>query len=210
MQTDKTDRKKEAILDAAERLFSQKGFDATSTRAIAAEAGVNMAMISYYFGSKEGLFKGLLERRLKGFRQTLEDLNEQSISSWDKLEKCIDMYTDRIMGANCFTQLIHHELSLSQRSEMTDFITDNLMKNANEVKRILTEGIQNGSFRNVDVELTVASVFGTKYYVVNASQLASKLLSIDLQDPVVIQQIKPRIKKHLHDLLKAHLTKHEL
>lgn len=209
MVTDKTDKKKEAILDAAEKLFSQLGYDGASTRSIAAEAGVNMAMLSYYFGSKEGVFKTVLERRLSVFRQTLEELNDQDISSWDKLERCIDMYTDRIMGDNCFSQLIHRELTLHLRTEMTDFIIDSLLRNANEVKRIIIEGIQNGTFRDVDAELTVASIFGTKYYVVNASQLASKLLGKDLQDPEVIQEIKPRIKTHLHNLLKAHLTKHD-
>lgn len=201
--------KRDVILDAAEKLFSRKGFDAASTRAIAAEANVNMAMISYYFGSKEGLFKQLLERRISGFRQTLIALNDEPISSWEKLERCIDMYTDRILGANCFSQVIHHEITLQQRTEMSDFITDILMKNALEICRILSDGIANGTFRAVDPELTVASIFGTKYYVVSTAQLASKLVGIDLRDPANLEAIKPRIKRHLHDLLKAHLTPHD-
>ncbi len=209
MTAEKTDRKKDAILDAAEKLFGQHGFDGASTRSIALEAGVNMAMLSYYFGSKEGVFKAVLDRRISVFRQTLHELNEKDISSWEKLFTCIDLYTNRIMGDNCFSTLIHRELSLQQRSEMSDFITDTLLKNALEVRRILVEGINNGSFREVDVDFTVASLFGTKYYIVTASQLASKLLQKDLQDPAVLEEIKPRIKKHLHDLLKSHLTKHE-
>ncbi|MXV14363.1 TetR/AcrR family transcriptional regulator [Hufsiella ginkgonis] len=209
MITEKTDRKKEAILDAAEKLFAAMGFDGASTRSIAAEAAVNMAMLSYYFGSKEGVFKAVLERRLGVFRQSLEELNDKDISSWEKLETCIDMYTDRIMADNCFSQLIHRELTLP-RTEMAEFITDSLLANANEVRRIINEGIANGTFRAVDTEFTVASIFGTKYYIANASLLASKLFGKDLRDPLVIQEIKPRIKKHLHDLLKAHLTKHDI
>lgn len=44
-----------ALAAAALKLFGDKGFDATSTREIAAEAGVNIAMIAYHFGGKEGL-----------------------------------------------------------------------------------------------------------------------------------------------------------
>jgi len=51
------------IIGTAERLFSTKGFDGTSVRDIADEAGVNIAMISYYFGSKEKLMEALFERR---------------------------------------------------------------------------------------------------------------------------------------------------
>lgn len=202
--------KKDHILDAAERLISQVGYDGASTRAIAAEASVNMAMLNYYFGSKDGLYKALLHRRMDGFRQTLSDLNDSNISSWEKLHRLIDLYVERIMGNNCYQQIIHRELSINKRSEMTDFITEVLMRNMNEVKRVIVEGVQNGTFRDVDIELTVASIFGTKYYLLNASSLAEKMIGLDLQDPEVLQStIKPRLKKHLQDLLQAHLTKHD-
>lgn len=47
---------KEAILDAARMVFMNKGYDSAGTREIAERAGVNVALISRYFGSKEGLF----------------------------------------------------------------------------------------------------------------------------------------------------------
>jgi AcrR family transcriptional regulator len=55
---------KNQILDAAERLFAERGFDATSLRTITSEAGVNLAAIHYHFGSKEALIEALLFRRL--------------------------------------------------------------------------------------------------------------------------------------------------
>jgi AcrR family transcriptional regulator len=48
---------REAILEVARRLFSDKGFDATTVRAIASEAGVDPAMIHHYFRTKEELFR---------------------------------------------------------------------------------------------------------------------------------------------------------
>ncbi|WP_431212540.1 TetR family transcriptional regulator [Puia sp. P3] len=53
--------KREHILTSAEKLFAEKGFDGTSVRDIAQLAGVNLAMISYYFGSKEKLLEALIE-----------------------------------------------------------------------------------------------------------------------------------------------------
>ena len=47
------------ILQVTERLFSEHGFDGTSVRTIAKQAQVNIAMISYYFGSKEKLLESL-------------------------------------------------------------------------------------------------------------------------------------------------------
>lgn len=51
---------RESILDAARRLFAEKGFDATTVRAIAADADVDPAMIHHYFGNKEELFRQTL------------------------------------------------------------------------------------------------------------------------------------------------------
>jgi len=55
---------KQRLLDAAERLFAQAGFHATSLRAITGEAGANLAAVSYHFGSKEGLMEAVIDRRL--------------------------------------------------------------------------------------------------------------------------------------------------
>ncbi len=55
---------KDRILDAAEALFMEHGFEATSLRAITAAAGVNLAAVNYHFGSKEELFQTVLTRRL--------------------------------------------------------------------------------------------------------------------------------------------------
>ena len=45
------------IIEAAQKIFTQKGFAATRTRDIAEESGINLALINYYFGSKQKLFK---------------------------------------------------------------------------------------------------------------------------------------------------------
>jgi TetR/AcrR family transcriptional regulator len=54
------------ILDAAEFLFARHGFDATTTKAIAATAGVNTALLYYYFADKQGLYHAVLERAFGG------------------------------------------------------------------------------------------------------------------------------------------------
>ena len=51
------------LLDAAERLFAEHGLDGVSVRSIAAAAHVDVAMISYHFGSKMGLFRAVFHRR---------------------------------------------------------------------------------------------------------------------------------------------------
>lgn len=56
------------ILDAAERLFADRGFLETSVRDITAEAGVNLAAINYHFGGKDALYGEVIVRRLRLLR----------------------------------------------------------------------------------------------------------------------------------------------
>ena len=51
---------KQKIMDVALKRFAQNGFDGASTREICKEAGVNISLISYYFGGKRGLYESIL------------------------------------------------------------------------------------------------------------------------------------------------------
>lgn len=71
---------KTRILDAAELLFMEHGFEATSLRQLTSAAGVNLAAVNYHFGSKEELFQAVLTRRL-------DPMNQERIDLLDKVER---------------------------------------------------------------------------------------------------------------------------
>src|ERR1700681_651962 len=60
---------KTRILDVAEKLFGESGFDATSLRDITAAAHVNLAALNYHFQSKESLIDAVIERRFEPVNQ---------------------------------------------------------------------------------------------------------------------------------------------
>ena len=86
---------KARILDAAETLFMEHGYEATSLRAITAAADVNLAAVNYHFGSKEELFQSVLTRRLDPMNQRrLELLTRFEAEAAPKPLPC-----DRILSA---------------------------------------------------------------------------------------------------------------
>ena len=209
MEKDKID-KKDHILDVAEKVFADLGYDGASTRTISGEAGVNMAMLNYYFGSKEGLFLAVFKRKIDSFRTLLQNIsNNDSISAWDKLDKCIDNYVERIIANNCFQKLINREVSMNKRGDLTDKIIEILLVNVYEVKRIMEEGVSSGLFHSdVDIPLVIATLFGTKNYIVNMPQLSSLILGHDIRDEKFMEdELKPRVKIYMKRLLKAYLVK---
>lgn len=202
--------KKDHILDVAEKAFAELGYDGASTRMISGEAGVNMAMLNYYFGSKEGLYLAIFERKISAFRTLLQNIgNDDSISAWDKMERCIDNYVDRIITNNCFQKLINRELTLNKRTDLTDKMTSILMTNVLEFKKILQEGVDSGVFcKDTDKELVILTIFGTKNYIINSPNISSKLFGHDTLDERFLEsEIKPRMKVYMKKLLKFYLVK---
>jgi len=90
----------EKIKTAARKLFTQQGYEATRTRDIANEAGINLALLNYYFRSKEKLFEiVMLENIGKFFQGVIQILNDENTSFYEKVEMLVDFYIDRLMDS---------------------------------------------------------------------------------------------------------------
>ncbi len=96
---------KEKILDAAEKLFVDNGFAATSVRAVIKEADVNTAAVHYHFGSKDGLIEAVFKRRLAELnRERLDRLDALESEFGDRaapLEDVIRAFLDPVMRRHC-------------------------------------------------------------------------------------------------------------
>lgn len=87
----------EKIKEAARKLFTQKGFDAVKTRDIAEEAGLNLALLNYYFRSKQKLFDLIMIENIQQFVQTIVlRISESNLSVTEKVEKVVEAYIDMI------------------------------------------------------------------------------------------------------------------
>jgi len=77
----------EKIKQAARRLFTEKGFDAVKTRDIAEEAGINLALLNYYFRTKENLFDIIMVENFDQFAQQLIPILGNENLSLDEILK---------------------------------------------------------------------------------------------------------------------------
>ena len=88
----------EKIKDAARRIFTRKGFLATTIRDIATEADINVASINYYFRSKENLFAFIMDETIKKLFDKIEPvLNDEGTSIIEKIEVCVGYYIDQVL-----------------------------------------------------------------------------------------------------------------
>ncbi|TDO19188.1 TetR/AcrR family transcriptional regulator [Pedobacter duraquae] len=198
--------KRTSILTAAEKLFSELGYEGTSTRQIAKEAGANMAMINYYFGSKDGVFLEIMSNRIEGFSAQLAIINQEKISVLEKLMQVIEQYARRILDNIAFHRMMHRELSLSQRPEIYCRLKDSMTGNLNVIEQIVNEGISSGMFRKVDVRMVIATIMGT---ITNVAISPSKITAgskLDINIPADKDILTERLITYLKDLITTYLT----
>jgi len=89
----------EKIKNAARIIFHKKGYAATRTRDIAEEAGINLALLNYYFRSKEKLFDIIMLESLHDFRQhIIVALNDEKTSLESKIETLVSNYIDLLIN----------------------------------------------------------------------------------------------------------------
>jgi AcrR family transcriptional regulator len=201
--------KKQHILNQSIGLFAKKGFEGTSIRDIASAAEVNVAMIHYYFGNKEMLFKQLVENKAAATRGILDNIaNDKSLSSIQKIDQIIETYVDRIFSHRDFHRVIHQELMLSDRVEAQNTIVNLLYPNSFIIRSIIDNGIRKSDFKKVDPELTVATMMGTIHQVLLSRKFCNKFINreddyIPYDDPA----FRKRVIEHMKNLMRNHLEK---
>lgn len=160
-----TDKK---ILYTAEKLFAEKGFDATSTRDIAKSAGVNVSMISYYFGSKEKLFEEIFKVRMKeGQSFAYEILENPQLNEWEKLIKIIGNYINRVKTLPEFYSILQsvYNINNSGNEQILSFLRTSKIGYIKIYQRILEEGFESGVFtKKPDLFFLHSVIVGTVFY----------------------------------------------
>lgn len=102
---------REALLDAAEALFARHGFAAATIKAIGAEAGVNPALLYYYFPDKERLYHAVLERRIgAGTRQIAGSLSAE-LPPREAIARMLRAYAGMMRQAPFLPRLLARELA---------------------------------------------------------------------------------------------------
>jgi AcrR family transcriptional regulator len=107
---EKQDRSKR-ILDAADALFCESGFDGTSLRDVAEAAGVNKGLILYYYENKAGLFTAVLQRYYESHQPVLEKLGREEGPLRERVHGMLDGYFEFISNNRRYARLIQQEVA---------------------------------------------------------------------------------------------------
>ncbi len=197
------------ILETAEKLFAVKGFEGTTVRDIAEQANVNLAMISYYFGSKEKLMENLFEHRTGYIKMRVENLlKNASLSPMEKVELLIDEHIERAVTNQKFHKIMVCEQVVNKNPAIIKVLSQIKIRNAQIIGSLIKDGQKKGAFKkNVDVVMLLGTMVGTvsqmlinKSYYKEFNQLQKN------NDKQFEELIKKRLSTHIKKMFKAILT----
>jgi len=194
------------ILEVAETLFAAKGFDGTSIRDISKEAKINVAMVSYYFGSKEKLLESLVLYKTSGLKELLSDLIDEELEPVQKIYKLIDLYVNRLTCNKGIYRILHFELASKKRVLELESFTEIKKANLKSLELIIREGQNKGIFRkDVIIELVTPTILGTYFHFYMNKPFFEDLLNLKTEEEYNTY-IKTTLTMHIQQTIKALLT----
>ena len=153
-----SDERKVQIINAAEDVFTKKGFDQARMDDIAEETGLSKGTLYLYFKSKDDLIIAILDRMVQREFKQLENLNQDGMSATDAIWKITDLLTKDILGWLRLIPIVYQFLALAFRNKYVQLALKKYINRYLDILvPIIQRGVEAGEFRQVDTrEVAIA------------------------------------------------------
>lgn len=195
---------KAEILQAALDEFVQFGKKGSRMQSIADRAGVNKAMLHYYFSSKENLHREVLRRMFENAFSRISASLEEATEPRDQIRKIIERYYDFICTFPELPRLMLLEINTNPE-EISSYFPQLFIGENNYPRRILDiirEGIAKNQFRPVDPKQFLITVLSTILFFFGGKPLLTQVLHIEDEAEFIRQR-----KQHILDVLLTYLER---
>ena len=206
-RTEAAEASKTAILDAAEALFAEKGYEATSLQEICDRAGVTRGLPTYFFGSKEELYHAVLERTfaLSLTRELLKMLREQAHHPEARPEEGLRVVIERL-----FDFFVTHPTFI----RITEWEALNGGRYLGNLPRLITtlheavQVLQEEARWHIDAEQFLIDLVALCWFPLAQAQTFLKPLGVDVSDPDFLARRKQHVVQLLLEGNRPHFTPH--
>ena len=193
----------------AEELFARNGYEGTTVRDIAHAADVNLAMISYYFGSKEKLIEVLFHERMEGTRLQIEAVvNNKALLPFQKLAILIDQYIERVFAHQDFYKVMLTQQMLHKNDIILKFTRQFKLSYATLIEDVIKDGkrLKHFTAREVDTLLLLTTMTGTVMQaVINKDYYKEFNKHTKLKEVDFDELLKLKLSIHLKNIFKVTL-----
>ncbi len=193
-----------AILDAALHEFADEGLEGARTDAIAAAAGVNKALLYYYFKDKEALYGAVLDHVFGELTKRLHKALDESGDPREAILKYAGTHFDYIAESCLYPRLVQREFMRAGRSpspHLRRIVHQFFRPLLARLGAVIREGIASGEFRPVEPQQFIFSMVGVIVFYFNSLPTVEILGGYD---PLTPERVRAR-RRSVMDFLSAAL-----
>jgi TetR/AcrR family transcriptional regulator len=191
------------ILRAAETLFARAGVDGARTEAIASAAGVNKALLYYYFKSKEDIYLAVLDSHRKAFLDRALEILAQKGPAREVLLEFVSAHFDFISSHRHYPGLFQRSM-MGAGPRVAKMMGERIRPMAFKMAALLRRGMRQGEFRSFDVGHTALSLVGLTVFYFNAAPI---IRVVSGEDPFREENVQKR-KREVLRFIRYALFKH--
>ena len=139
------DERRNELMDVAEQLFVEKGYDHTSPSDIIRSANVAQGTFYYYFGSKDEIIKAIIDRYFKKYEQYVEQVaGDESIDTARKLQLILEALIDFPLLRKKFGKIAYNQPNISNHRGYGERMGTKVVP---IIKQIVRQGVEDGLFK---------------------------------------------------------------
>ncbi|WP_054693779.1 TetR/AcrR family transcriptional regulator [Syntrophomonas palmitatica] len=153
-------KKREAILDAAARVFSGKGYHNARMEEIAVEAGIGKGTIYEYFSSKLQLFQAMMERSLQVYYETMESVISDAMPFAERFRHLLEGHLSFYQDNKDLSRMIFWDAEIFDE-ELKEWTNAQRKEKEKRLRSIIEEAIKRGELRPLDAQLVSLVISGT-------------------------------------------------
>ncbi|HEV2716374.1 MAG TPA: TetR/AcrR family transcriptional regulator [Terriglobales bacterium] len=180
-----------AILQAAVREFSREGVAGARTDAIARAAGVNKALLYYYFKDKEALYGAVIDQVFSGLMAAVHEVLSRDLPPREKILAYAGAHFDYIASHYVYSRIVQGEMIRAGRSRTPQF--ERIVKQYfrplfGKVAAVLEEGQATGEFRSVDPMHFIPSMIAIIVFYFTSAPVMRMMTGADPLSPERVAQ----------------------
>lgn len=166
------------ILQAAKDIFHRKGLAGARMQEIADEAGINKAMLHYYFRSKDKLFEAIFNEECSGFFAKLAELINVDLPLLEKIEYFVENYIDLLMKNSYIPAFIISEMHHNPEMIKNLFV-DRVISVKQKFLGDITTAVSLGLIRPIDPRQLIVNIMALCIFPVAARPMLTFMMEID-------------------------------
>ena len=169
---------KQDVFDAAVEVFARCGYGAAPVQKIADAAGVNKAMLYYYFGSKEELYNLIIDKGISALEGAVAAAESENAPLEERLRSFLTAYLSVVAAQPGLARIIYREVvGVGERARQT--VADHFTGSIRRLADVLGQAQREGRLANVEASMSAYSLFGMANIFISSLMLTGRSLDID-------------------------------